>query len=164
MRSGLILTLCLLAAVTTLSVDVPAPTEQQMRNAAAECERRGEPLKAAAWYERLLATNEVANAVVRARLVEVYAAAGRTNEALAHARVEMKSRPDPQAYYAESLRRTGQPGAARALLDRELAAETNAVRRARLEMQRSAGPQVVRETAPGSRPVAQATLQRDGEP
>ncbi len=117
----------------------PAPTEQQMRNAAAEFERRGEPLRAAEWYERLLATNAPANAVVRARLVDIYVEAGRTNEALAQAKVEMKARPDPAAYYATTLSRLGRRAEAESLLDRELAVETNATRRARLEAQRN-GP------------------------
>lgn len=147
------------AGAEEVPVQPPAPTEQQMRNAAAEFERRGDPLRAAHWYERLLATNALVNAVVRARLVDIYVEAGQTNEALAHARAEMKSRPDPAAYYAAVLTRVGRRAEAETLLDRELAVETNSTRRARLEALRVAvgpgagqGPPPSRDRDSGEQP------------
>ncbi|MCC6356841.1 MAG: hypothetical protein IT577_23375 [Verrucomicrobiae bacterium] len=110
----------------------PAPTPQAL---AAAYEHAGRKAEAAAIYEQLAATNAVARKVLAPRLVQIYAETGRTNAALKWAREVMRDNPDPQAYLAGVYSRMGQPKQAQQILEREIAANTNATRAVTLRWQ-----------------------------
>ena len=114
------------------TIHYPALSPQE---AAAAHERTGRKQEAAALYEAMVRTNSAARKVLSHRLVALYVETGETNKALAWAREVMRDNPDPQTYLAAVQARLGQSQEARAILERELAGNTNATRAVTLRWQ-----------------------------
>ena len=134
-RSSLLLLLSTVPAWTAepnASPPRPAPTPQAL---AAAYEHAGRKAEAAAIYETLAATNAVARKVLAPRLVQIYAETGKEKQALAWAKDVMRDNPDPQAYLAGVHSRLAQPKQAQQILEREIAANTNATRAVTLRWQ-----------------------------
>ena len=102
---------------------------------AAGYERAGRKAEAAAIYEELARTNSVARKVLAPRLVQIYAQTDKDKRALAWAHEVMRDNPDPQAYLAGVHSLLGQQKRAQEILEREIAANTNATRAVTLRWQ-----------------------------
>jgi predicted Zn-dependent protease len=102
---------------------------------AAAHERAGRKREAAALYEATVRTNAADRKVLSHRLVNIYIETGETNKALTWAHEVMRDNPDPQAYLAAVEARLGQSQEARGILEREIAANTNATRAVTLRWQ-----------------------------
>ena len=110
----------------------PPPGPREM---AAAHERAGRKREAAALYETMARTNPAARKVLSHRLVTLYVEMGETNKALEWAHEVMRDNPDPPAYLAAVQARLGQWRESREILERELAASTNALRGVKLRWQ-----------------------------
>jgi tetratricopeptide (TPR) repeat protein len=110
----------------------PTPNPQDI---AAANEWAGRIHEAAALYETMARTNASARKVLSHRLVAIYAQTGETNKALTWAREVMRDNPDPQAYLAAVHAQVGQSREARAILELEIAGNTNSTRAVTLRWQ-----------------------------
>jgi tetratricopeptide (TPR) repeat protein len=115
----------------------PAPLrlDANPQEVATAYEKAGKLCEAATVYGELARTNSVARKVVAERLVTIYTQTGETNQALAWAKEVMRENPDPQAYLAEVQSRLGNWKEAEKILEREIAANTNATRAVTLRWQ-----------------------------
>lgn len=123
-------TRALVVAVVLLGVGAGAgellPTErdaspERLKMLAENYERDGQPLEAAAAYERLVELEPANKTVLANRLVRIYAESGMEDEALRWAGVVVERNPEPQAYLAGVHMKLGNSEKAIALLEEALA-------------------------------------------
>ncbi|MBN1675891.1 MAG: hypothetical protein JXR37_32910 [Kiritimatiellae bacterium] len=124
--------LLVLAVHTGMAAELPV-TEQnasveRLKTLGREYQRAGEPLMAAAAYERLVEKDPTTRMVVCPLLVQIYAKAGQRADALKWAKDVIQRNPDPQAYLAGVHAMLGEYDEAKSILKKEIAAEKHARR------------------------------------
>ncbi len=105
----------------TVGAQTNASASAKPADEALRYERAGEPLKAAAVYERMAREDRAKRSVVAHRLVRLYTEQKRPRDVLRWVREIMKNHPDPHAYHAGVLATIGRHAEAEAILRKELA-------------------------------------------